>query len=53
MCIVDSYTTNTTLRETKYFQTITQRFENISTIAARDATIVGSGRAIITFANGT
>jgi hypothetical protein len=53
MCLVDSCTTNSILRETKYFQTLTQRSGNILTIAGRDATIVGSDRATITFPNGT
>jgi hypothetical protein len=53
MCIVDSCTTNSILRETKYFQTVTHRFRNVLTIARRDATMVGSGRATITFFNGT
>jgi hypothetical protein len=53
MFLVDSYTINSILRETKYFQTLTRRFENVLTIAGRDAPIVGSGRFIITFSNGT
>jgi hypothetical protein len=55
MCLVyvDSCTTNSILREIKYFQTLTQRSRNILTIAGRDAIIVGSGRATITFHNGT
>jgi hypothetical protein len=53
ICLVDSSTTNSILRETKYCQTITQRSKNVLTIARRDATIVGSGRATITFSNGT
>jgi hypothetical protein len=53
MCLVDSCTTNSILRETKYFQTLTRRFRNVLTIARRDATIVGFGRATITFPNGT
>jgi hypothetical protein len=53
MCLVDSCTTNSILRETKYFQTLTQRFRNVLTIAGCDAMIVGSRRAIITFSNGT
>jgi hypothetical protein len=52
MCLVHSCTTNSILRETKYFQTLTQRPVNVLT-AERDATIVGSGRATITFLNGT
>jgi hypothetical protein len=47
MCLVDSCTTNTVLRETKYFQTLTKRTENILTIAGHDAYIVGSGKATI------
>jgi hypothetical protein len=53
MCLVDSYTTNSILKEIKYFQTLTQMFESILTIAGRDAMIVSSGRASITFPNGT
>jgi hypothetical protein len=37
----------------KYFQTLTRRSKNVLTITALDATIVGSGRATITFSNGT
>jgi hypothetical protein len=53
MCLMDSCTTNSILREIKYFQTLIRRSENVFTIAGRDATIVGSGRATITFPNGT
>jgi isochorismate hydrolase len=53
MCLVDSCTTNSIFKKTKYFQTLTQRSENILTITGCDATIVGSGRATITFPNGT
>jgi hypothetical protein len=53
MCLVDNCITNSILRETKYFQILTQRSENILTIAGCDAMIVGSGRATITFPNGT
>jgi hypothetical protein len=45
MCFVDSCTTNTILRETKYFQTLTKRTGNILTIAGRDTCIVGSAKA--------
>ena len=47
LCLVDSGTTNSILRETKYFQTLTKRQGNVLTIAGRDAIIVGSGRATI------
>jgi hypothetical protein len=53
MCLVDSCTTNSTLRETKYFQTLTRRTVNILTIAGRDMNIVGSGRATIVLPMGT
>jgi hypothetical protein len=53
LCLVDSCTTNSILRETKYFQTLTKRTGNVLTIAGRDATIVGSGRATITLPMGT
>jgi hypothetical protein len=48
LCLVDSGTTNSILREIKYFQTLTKRSGNVLTIAGRDAKIVGSGRATIT-----
>jgi hypothetical protein len=53
MCLVDSCTTNSILRETKYFQTLTRRTENILTITGRDTNIVGSGRATIVLPMGT
>ena len=53
LCLVDSCTTNSILREIKYFQTLKKREENIMTIAGRDALIVDSGRAIITLPMGT
>jgi hypothetical protein len=53
ICLVDSRTTNSILRMTKYFQTLTRRSENILTIAWRDATIVGFGWTTIMFSNGT
>jgi hypothetical protein len=53
MWLVDSCTTNSILRETKYFQTLTRRSKNVLTIAGHDVTIVGSGRATIMFPNGT
>jgi hypothetical protein len=53
ICLVDSCTTNTILRETKYFHTLTKRVGNVLTIAGRDAMIVGVGRATITLPMGT
>ena len=53
LCLVDSGTTNSILRETKYFQTLIKRQGNVLTIAGRDATIVGSGSATIVLPMGT
>jgi len=53
MCLVDSGTTNSILREIKYFQSLTKSKGNVLTIAGCDAVIVGSGRAIITLPMGT
>jgi hypothetical protein len=53
MCLVDSYITNTVLRETKYFQTLTKRMGNILTIAGRDARIIGTRNATIILSMGT
>ena len=47
LCLVDSGTTNSILRETKYFQNLTKKQGNVLTIAGRDAMIVGTGRATI------
>jgi hypothetical protein len=44
---MDSGTTDSILKETKYFLTLTKRQGNVLTIAEHDATIVGSGRATI------
>jgi hypothetical protein len=43
MCLMDSYTINSILRKIKYFQTITQRSENVLTIVRHDATMIDSG----------
>jgi hypothetical protein len=53
MCLVDSYTTNTILRETKYFQTLTKRMGNILTVVGRDTCIVGSRKTTIILPMGT
>jgi hypothetical protein len=53
MFLVDSCTTNTILRKTKYFQTLTKRTGNILTIAGCDTYIVGSRKATIILLMGT
>jgi hypothetical protein len=53
MYLVDSCTTNSILREIKYFQTLTRRTGNILIIAGCDMNIVGSGRATIVLPMGT
>jgi hypothetical protein len=53
LCIVDSGTANTILREIKYFQTLRKGKGNIMTIAGSDALIVGSGRGTIILPKGT
>ena len=53
LCLVDSATTNSILRELKYFQTLKKMNGDILTIAGRDTVIVGTGRAIFTLSNGT
>jgi hypothetical protein len=53
MCLVDSGTTNSILREIKYFQTLTKNRGNVLTIAGRDAVIVGSGQATSILPMGT
>jgi hypothetical protein len=53
MCLVDSGTTNSILKEIKYFQTLIKNKGNILTIVWRDAVIVGSGWATIMLPMGT
>jgi hypothetical protein len=53
MCLVYSCTTNTILRKTKYFQTLTKRMRNILIITGRDVCIVGSEKATIILSMGT
>jgi hypothetical protein len=53
LCLVDSCIANTILRELKYFQTLKKSKGNVTTIAGRDAIIVGSGRATIVLPIGT
>ena len=47
VCLADSGTMNTILRETKYFQSIRKSIGSLTTIAGSDACIIGSGRATI------
>jgi hypothetical protein len=53
ICLVDRCTTNTILRKTKYFQTLTKRTGNILTIAGCDTCIVGFEKATIILLMGT
>jgi hypothetical protein len=53
LCLVDSCTTNSILREIKYFRTLKKKEGNIMTINGKDTVIVGSGRATITLPMGT
>jgi hypothetical protein len=53
ICPVDSGTTITILRETRYFQTLTQKSGNIMTIAGSKAHIVGTGSATLVLPMGT
>jgi hypothetical protein len=53
MCLMDSCTINSVLRDKFFFQTLTKRAGNVLTIMGRNAKIVGYGRAIVAFFNGT
>jgi peptide/histidine transporter 3/4 len=53
ICLVDSGTTNTILRETRYFQTLTKKSGNIMTIAGSNAHIVGTRSATLVLPMGT
>ena len=53
VCLVDRSTTNTILREIKYFQSISKNAVSLTTIAGSDACIIGSGRATIILPMGT
>ena len=52
-CLVDSAATNSILRDTKYFQTLQKRTENVLTIAGSNGRIIGSGRAVVVLPNDT
>jgi hypothetical protein len=51
--LVDSETTNTILRETRYFQTLAKKNGNIMIIAGSNAHIVGTGSATLVLPMGT
>nr|AAT85780.1 zinc knuckle domain containing protein [Oryza sativa Japonica Group] len=53
ICLVDNATTNTILRETMYFHTLTKKTRNIMTIAGSNAHIVGTGSATLVLPMGT
>ena len=52
-CLVNSAATNSILRDTKYFQTLQKRTENVLTIAKSNGCIIGSGRAVVVLPNDT
>ena len=52
ICLVDSGSTNTILREVKYFQTLKKSKGTVMTIGGRDTVIVGSGQVTFTLPNG-
>jgi hypothetical protein len=53
ICLVDIGTTNTILRETRYFQTLAKKNGNIMTIAGSNAHIVGTGSATLVLPMGS
>ena len=53
MYLVDCCTTNTILREVRYFQTFTKREGIVLFIALRDAMLVGPEKTTITLQMGT
>ena len=53
MCLVDSCTTNTILREVRSFQTLTKRKGIVLIIALHDIMLVGPEKATITLPMGT
>jgi hypothetical protein len=53
MCLMHNCTTNTILRETKYFKTLTKSTGDILTITGCDTCIVGSEKATIILPMGT
>ena len=53
ICLVDSGTTNTILREIKYFQTLTKKNGNMMTIAGSNAHIMGTRSATLVLPMGT
>ena len=53
VCLAGSGTTNTILRETEFFQSISKNAGSLTTIAGSDTCIIGPGRAIIILSMGT
>ena len=53
ICLVDSCSTNTILREVRYFRTLTKREGIVLFIALRDAMLVGPKKSTITLPMGT
>jgi len=53
LCLVDSGTTNSIVREIKYFHTLRKSKGNVMTITGHDAIVIGSGQAMVTLPRGT
>jgi len=53
MCLLDSATTHTILREKKYFSNLVMKMEYVNTISGSTKLIKGSGRATLLLPGGT
>ena len=53
ICLADSATTHTILKDVKYFSNLTKMKANVNTISGTSNMIEGSGRAIILLPRGT
>ena len=53
VCLANSGTTHTILRETKFFQSISKNAGSLTTIAGSDTCIIGLGRVTIILPMGT
>ena len=53
LCLVDSATTHTILKDRTFFHTLTEKRGSVTTIANDNVLIVGSGRASLILPMGT